>query len=453
MSQSEELAAMVAEKVTASILAGTPKPGTDPGLLAEIDAKVSAEIKSATDGVLAQIEDRLTDQAAQITELRSLNDALSASLQAPPEPEPKAGTSLLDSIDGSAYNPHAAGAALDGKHDSWGDFVASVSRMRSGKIDPRMTIVPEAAEINAALTGEEIADGGALVPEEFRAQLLRVAMDENSIRRRAMVLPMSSSTLTIPRIDDLDHTDGNLFGGVQTYWLEAGDDVPESQPKFGQVQLTAHALAALTEVQNTTIADSAISVAGLIPMLFADAMRWREEASFLRGSGAGQPLGMFDSGAVIDVARAGGSANVVAADIHAMEGRLLPRSDMRAVWMVHPGLRTDLGALNLGGVQYLQEDLSRARPRSLNGRPIILSEHCSAPGTRGDIALVDWWYYLIGDRQAMSMASSPHPEFRKNATLYRMIQRLAGQPWIDGAITPAQGGAANSLSPFVMLAT
>ena len=34
----------------------------------------------------------------------------------------------------------------------------------------------------------------------------------------------------------------------------------------------------------------------------------------------------------------------------------------------------------------------------------------------------------------------------------RAIGRLDGQPWIDKALTLSQGGAANSVSPFVTLA-
>ena len=53
-------------------------------------------------------------------------------------------------------------------------------------------------------------DGGALVPEEFRAQLLELMVDETAIRSRAFVMPLMSSTLTIPRIRDTDRSDGSL---------------------------------------------------------------------------------------------------------------------------------------------------------------------------------------------------------------------------------------------------
>ena len=74
----------------------------------------------------------------------------------------------------------------------------------------------------------------------------------------------------------------------------------------------------------------------------------------------------------------------------------------------------------------------------------------SAPGQPGDIALVDWRFYLIGDRQAMSLAASEHERFSRAQTVIRTMQRLDGAPWIKKALTPAQGN--ETLSPFVTLA-
>jgi HK97 family phage major capsid protein len=88
---------------------------------------------------------------------------------------------------------------------------------------------------------------------------------------------------------------------------------------------------------------------------------------------------------------------------------------------------------------------------NLLGRPVILSEKCQTLGTAGDIYLVDLSYYLVGDRQAMEMASSSHVRFNTDETDIRIIQRVDGRPWIDSALTPRNGS--NTLSPFVALAS
>jgi HK97 family phage major capsid protein len=69
---------------------------------------------------------------------------------------------------------------------------------------------------------------------------------------------------------------------------------------------------------------------------------------------------------------------------------------------------------------------------------------------QGDIAFVDLTYYLVGDRQQMTAASSTDWKFGNDQTAYRIIQRVDGQPWIKNPITPKNGG--NALSPFVELA-
>ena len=71
--------------------------------------------------------------------------------------------------------------------------------------------------------------------------------------------------------------------------------------------------------------------------------------------------------------------------------------------------------------------------------------------THDDVArqLVNF-VYLIGDRQTMSLESSPHVKFTSDRTTYRIIQRNDGRPWIQSAITPKNGGP--TLSPFVQVA-
>ena len=133
-----------------------------------------------------------------------------------------------------------------------------------------------------------------------------------------------------------------------------------------------------------------------------------------------------------------------------MESRLLPECDPYAVWMIHPSVREAIVQLGTNNIQVWHGELAKRIPSTLNGRPIIINEHMSCKGTEGDMALVDWRMYLIGDRQAMSMAASEHSRFSKNQTQIRGVQRLDGQPWLDTALTPAQGTDSNSLSPFVI---
>jgi HK97 family phage major capsid protein len=85
------------------------------------------------------------------------------------------------------------------------------------------------------------------------------------------------------------------------------------------------------------------------------------------------------------------------------------------------------------------------------GRPFFLTEKLSALGTTGDVAFVAPSYYLIGDRQGLTIDVSTHVGFVSDKTYFRVVERLDGQPWLSSAVTPRKGSA--TLSPFVVLST
>ena len=375
--------------------------------------------------------------------LAELEDAFSSRA---PEPEKAKADALGAMLNPHAHNPLAIGAALDGKFETFQDFVkATLSMTGRRNVDPRLRLINEGGDIRADLTGEEIELGGALVPEEFRSQLMMLMLQPNSIRSMATVLPMGSSTLTIPAIRDESHSGKTVYGGVRAYWTESGGEIPESEPNFSQIRLTAKGLLTLTTVNNTLIMDSFTTLSPLIGKLFMGASDWEQERAFIRGTGAGEPLGILNAPASVKLAK--GTA-VVVADIAEMESRLLPECDPYAVWMIHPSVREPLYALGTNNIQVWHGELAKRIPSTLNGRPIIINEHMSASETAGDLALVDWRMYLIGDRQAMSMAASEHSKFSSNQTQIRGVQRLDGQPWLDTDLTTAHG--ADTLSPFVI---
>jgi HK97 family phage major capsid protein len=89
-------------------------------------------------------------------------------------------------------------------------------------------------------------------------------------------------------------------------------------------------------------------------------------------------------------------------------------------------------------------------PMTILGRPVIFTEKAPKIGDAGDINLIDFGFYLIGDRQVMSAMSSPHYKFGNDMTAFRIIERVDGRPWLQSAITPKNNGA--QLSAYVKLA-
>lgn len=301
------------------------------------------------------------------------------------------------------------------------------------------------------------ADGGFLIPETLRAQLLRIALETAVVRPRARVIPMESLTVPFPTVDSTSNA-STVYGGVTAYWTEESGQLQETSAKFGRIKLEAKKLTAYTEVPNELFTDSIVSLEAFINEIFPEALAWFEDIAFMRGTGVGEPLGFLHAGngAAVSVAKESGQGadTIVWENLVKMFARMLPTSLGRSVWIANldtfPELATMALSVGTGGSAIWLNNGVEGPPMSILGRPVVFTEKADTLGDAGDINLVDLGYYLIGDRQAVQAATSPHYRFQNDQTAIRFIERVDGRPWIQSAITPNKG--ANTLSPFVKLA-
>ena len=302
------------------------------------------------------------------------------------------------------------------------------------------------------------ADGGILVPEEFRAELLMIALEEAVVRSRARVIPMGSATLRFPSIRDTSHA-SNVYGGVSGTWVAEGGTVSSTtnQPTFSAVRLVANKLTAYSVASNELLSDAAISLEALILALYPQAINFFEDDAFLNGTGVGQPLGIINANGLLTIGKESGQAatTIVWENILNMYTRMLPSSINRAVWVANNDIFPQLAvmALNVGtggGAVWLSNGVGTP-PVSILGRPVIFTEKAQTLGTAGDLYFVDFSHYLIGDRQAMTMARSEHVNFTADQMVYRFLQRVDGRPWLTSALTPRYGST--TVSPYINLAT
>lgn len=355
---------------------------------------------------------------------------------------------------GRFHNKKAAGAVLDGQFEDIGDLV----RHTVPHFNHVASMDSKRQAIRNAMSSTVPADGGFLVPEEQRAELLRVALETAIVRPRARTIPMNSLRLSIPTLDATSNV-SSVSGGVIAYWTEEGAALTQSQPQFGRVTLEAKKLTAYTEIPNELLSDSNPALAPLLSVIFPEAIAWFEDAAFISGTGVGEPLGILNATnpALLAAAKEGGQAanTIVWQNIIKMYARMLPASLNRAVWLVSPDTFPELATMALsvgtGGAPVWLTNGVDGAPTTLLGRPVIITEKVSKLGTQGDVAFVDFGHYLIGDRQAMSAATSEHYKFGNDAVAYRVIERVDGRPWMNSAITPKNAGP--TLSPYVTLAT
>lgn len=355
---------------------------------------------------------------------------------------------------GAAYNKAAMGVKLDGQFESLENFFATINH-RADRTEPERRKVLDG--IKNALSSNVPSDGGFLIPEEFRAELLRVALETAIVRPRARVIPMSSARVALPMLDSTTNV-SSVFGGIIAYWTEEAAALVDSSPTFSKVVLDAKKLTLYSDIPNELADDSAISLEAFLSQAFPEACAWYEDSAFLAGTGVGEPLGGLSSAnpsVVATAAEAGqAAATILWENIVNMYARMLPSSLARAVWVVSPNVFPQLATMALsvgtGGSAIWLNNGADGPPMTILGRPVIVSEKVPGLGAQGDISFVDWSYYLIGDRMAMTGMTSPHYKFGNDVTSYRLIERIDGRPWLQSAIQPKNATA--TLSPFVQLA-
>jgi HK97 family phage major capsid protein len=404
-------------------------------LLEEAGDKITAEQKAQVDQWLKEAE----DLSKKADELRG-NDDRSERM--------KTLHAAISAKAGRQGRP-AAGAPASG-FKSWAEFLKAVYRGN----DPRLQMV------DSVLTSEERKDlaegalstGGALVPAEFRSDLLEAAAESAIVRPRAFSIPMGSRSVTIPMLDQTQipaACETAFFGGVALEWIEEAEDKPDTEPAFKQLELVAHELAGWLPASNALIADSAVTIGALIPRLFGAAAAWAEDYAFFRGDGVGKPLGVLNAPATIWHNRASASMFTFA-DAVGMLAHLLPQSWARAVWSFNISVLPQLYQMTDDNDNNIWlPNASEKGPGTLLGIPITFTEKLPVLGTKGDIMLCDFSFYIVGDREMPAVASSVHERFRKNQTTWRISERLDGQPWLPGRITLADGET--EVSPFVGL--
>ena len=368
----------------------------------------------------------------------------------------KGGVDAVTTTARAHFQPKALGAKY--KADEYGGTLAQFLI----DVSPKAYITPELAERretlkNAAASSGEPASGGFLIPEAFRAELLSLSLEGSVVRPRARIVPMETSRVIYPYIDDTSHAT-NVFGGVQGFWTPESGQMTDVAATFGRLALEAWKLTAFANVPNELIADSAISFEAFIRSTFPQALAYFADVAFLSGNGAGQPLGILTDGnaaRVVQAAEGGQAAGTILwENIVKMYARMLPQSLGSAVWVVSPATFAELATMALsvgtGGGPIWLNNGQVGPPATILGRPVVISEKVPDLGAEGDVNFIDFQYYLVGDRQAMTVASSEHFRFQNGETSFKFVERLDGRPWLQSALTPRNGG--DTLTPFVSLA-
>lgn len=438
----------------------TPEKFLESAKSGEFKAKLDGYTTAYRDGVNSTMRDlkgQLTDQvSASVLEMFKKNGV---ETDGRPDLRP---ADIKAQKAGTAYNKLAPGAipGLDKIWDNSGQMVQDILLRQQGKPTAEIRArLDKYEEFVNAYSPNIPADGGILIPEEVRADILTRALEGAVVRPQATVVPLPTGKLRWP-VNDMTTEVNEVYGGIQFAWLDAGETFTETSASFGAVTLEQHKLGGLASIPNELVR-FAPALETWVRTNMPDGLREFEDRAFIKGDGAsGKPLGGLHANnpalIVVDDESSQSTASITWVNVLTMFSRLLPESYANAEWDITPDALPEIFQMALpvgtgGSAVMLGEGQGPSRlPMSMLGVPIRWTRKApAAMGTQGDISLADWSQYAIGDAFAITLDTSEHSSFRSDKTDFRILEHVDGRPAMLSPLTPENNGP--TLSAFVQL--
>ena len=174
----------------------------------------------------------------------------------------------------------------------------------------------------------------------------------------------------------------------------------------------------------------------------------------IRGTGAGEPLGIINAPCKIEVSKEVGQVadTIVFENILAMEERLCTSPPGQCMWLVSRGAMRQLRelhqAVGTGGsnVGLLKNGNIAGEPvETMLGMPVYKSNWCSALGDAGDIVLVNAGGIVCAIAKDLTIDISGHSRFEYDQSSVRVICRWDSQPVLSDPVTPEYGSTISSV--------
>ena len=295
-------------------------------------------------------------------------------------------------------------------------------------------------------------DGGFLVQSDHAEDLYSNAKDAGFIASKCMevVCSSKSNSTTFNQVDETSLARGSLFGGISAAFVGEGGTISASKPKFRQVDVKLNKLTAAAYITEEQLEDSS-QLNSFIGAAFPYVMKDEIDYSVLWGNGANNLLGIFNSGALISVAKESGQTadTIVGLNINKMVDRLLDANPTSTVFL---GLRVAYvaqGSVSAKSV-YADPGLFPGSQANLGGYSFVKSQNCKALGDLGDLLLADFSKYVLFRKSGIKAAQSSHVEFLTDQMVFKWTLRVSGMPSLNNALTDRHGSTTRS--PFISLA-
>ena len=316
------------------------------------------------------------------------------------------------------------------------------------KARERYTQIVNAA--SGASTGVD-ADGGYLVETDKAAGILTSVFETGVLASRCTQQPVSAMADSFSYLAAKDRNRTTRSG--MTVYRKGETDLMGSsgKPALAERELRLEDMYGLIYVTNRMMRD-AVAMTEYIKRELRKELAFKLDFEIFNGNGAGQCLGITQSGLPVQVSKENAQAadTIVAENVVKMLSRF--KGDMsKAAWFVNQDCLGQFPLMKVGDTPVFVPGGSFANAPfgTLLGMPIVPIEFCATIGDKWDILLGDFSEYLLIRKGGVEEAESMHVRFLYDEMAFRFITRNNGQPVHDSPITPLNGN--NTLSPFVTL--
>jgi HK97 family phage major capsid protein len=255
--------------------------------------------------------------------------------------------------------------------------------------------------VTRALNYSVVAEGGALIPQDFMAELIEL-LRANVVVREAgpMTVQMPMGNLTIPRL---------AAGSTAMYQGEL-DDISVTEELFDDLNLVAKKLTAMVPVSNDLIRRAPIGVESIIRDDLIQGIARKEDVQFLRSDGTNKgpvgwrslvlPANLLVVPPLGATPPAGADLNAVVAALASMKLLLVNGMSrmIKPAWFMAPTVLEYIRTRrdSVGGFYYRDEIAAG----TLDGFPYFISQQIPTnlgSGNGSEIYLVDMADTIIGD--------------------------------------------------------
>jgi len=276
------------------------------------------------------------------------------------------------------------------------------------------------------------SSGGFLVPNEFNQAIIDLREEYGTFRRSCRLIPMGSDSMTIPR----------RAGGLTAYFPGENGEITASDKSWGQVNLNAKKLAALSRLSTELAEDAVISIADDLASEMAYAFAQKEDDCGWNGTGTSSYGGITGvrtriidgthTASVVDGASGHDTfAEIDAPDLANVMGKLPKYAERSAKWycsqvawaVVFQRLIAAAGGTSMA-------DLTGGKPnRSYLGYPVEIDQ--SLPTSTGDLSDVAMLFFgdlslaaTMGERRGITVKMSEERYFEFDQIGVQATERI-----------------------------